>query len=230
MSKIGFPNLASINGPGGKKSFTGPIRTDGVCIDFICARPVKKCSSRTTPASIRNDIGNLSEAVVWGVDPGIREVFVASDGTAKEKHRLRRTSTAEYYQLAGFKKYVITHSKYGALHPQERTIVANSPTLKISSTTQFKDAAIYILTNFKSITNYYDRDLWQNRARFKKHISKQKASVEISTRLLDGSSKYQPSVAPTQVTLTSKKDKWRSADPMDLPDERRKTIKLPGIK
>jgi hypothetical protein len=104
MSKIGFPNLASINGPGGKKSFTGPIRTDGVGIDFICARPVKKRSSRTTPASIRNDIGNLSEAVVWGVDPGIREVFVASDGTANEKHRVRRTSTAEYYQLAGFKK------------------------------------------------------------------------------------------------------------------------------
>ncbi|KAI8880231.1 hypothetical protein K501DRAFT_275809 [Backusella circina FSU 941] len=63
-----------------------------------------------------------------------------------------RPSTAEYYQLAGFKRHVITCSKYDALHPQERTILANSPTFKVSSTTRFKDAAIYIFTNFEGMS------------------------------------------------------------------------------
>ncbi|KAI8879357.1 hypothetical protein K501DRAFT_193786, partial [Backusella circina FSU 941] len=96
---------------------------------------------------------------IRGVDPGIREVFVASDGTAKEDHRVRRTSTMEYYQLAGFKKHVFACSKYGTLNPQKRMIITNLPTFKIRSITQFKDAAIYIYTIFRKITRYYGRKL-----------------------------------------------------------------------
>ncbi|KAI8890298.1 hypothetical protein K501DRAFT_266213 [Backusella circina FSU 941] len=65
-----------------------------------------------------------------------------------------RPSTTEYYQLSGFKKHVIACSEYGALHSQERTIPANSPTFEVTSTTQFKDAAIYIFTNSEGINRH----------------------------------------------------------------------------
>ncbi|KAI8874547.1 hypothetical protein K501DRAFT_152861, partial [Backusella circina FSU 941] len=133
-------------------------------------------------------------------------------------------STVEYYQLAEFKKHVIACSKYGALHLQKRMILANSPTFKVSSTTRFKDATINIFTNFRKITRYYDRELWQNKSRFRKYISKQKVSAEICKRLLNGSSKYQSSASPVQASPESKKGEWRPSNPRDLPEERGKTI------
>ncbi|KAI8886880.1 hypothetical protein K501DRAFT_308589 [Backusella circina FSU 941] len=159
MSKVGFLSLEPIRSSDESKGFTGAIRTDGVGIDFICEKQVPKKSYPTTLASIKKDIGDNLKAVFWGLDLRIREVFVASDDIAKESHKVRRTSTAEYYQLAGSKKQIFTCSKYGTLHPQERVILVNSPTFEISSTTQFKDAAICISINFREITGYYDRKL-----------------------------------------------------------------------
>ncbi|KAI8879645.1 hypothetical protein K501DRAFT_303133 [Backusella circina FSU 941] len=69
----------SIRGPNESKRFTCVILTDGVGIDFICEKQVPKKSSPPTPASIKKDIDDLSEAIIWRVDPGIREMFVASD-------------------------------------------------------------------------------------------------------------------------------------------------------
>ncbi|KAI8885105.1 hypothetical protein K501DRAFT_271009 [Backusella circina FSU 941] len=63
------------------------------------------------------------------------------------------------------------------------------------------------------ITRYYDRELWQNKSRFRKYISKQKARVKIYKRLLNRSSKYQSSASPVQASPASKKCKWRPLNP-----------------
>jgi hypothetical protein len=134
-------------------------------------------SSPLTPTKIKAAVGNISEAVIWGVDLGIREVFVTSDGTSKSSHRIRRTSTAEYYHLAGFKRDVVARAKYNKDHPHDRQILAQSPSLKVNSTTAFIETVKYLLTNFKTITSYYDNGLWHNKAKFNKYISKQRATA-----------------------------------------------------
>ena len=53
-----------------------------------------------------------SNATVWGVDPGLTDIFVASDNhVVSNRHRVCKASTTEYYQLAGFKKHVIPESR-----------------------------------------------------------------------------------------------------------------------
>jgi hypothetical protein len=64
------------------------------------------------------------------------------------------------------------------------------------TTIAFAEAVKYLLTNFKTITSYYDNGLWHNKAKFNKYISKQRATAEICKRLLNGSNKYSPSASP----------------------------------
>ncbi|KAI8972701.1 hypothetical protein BDB01DRAFT_839301 [Pilobolus umbonatus] len=43
---------------------------------------------------------DLDTAVVWGFDPGLRAISVAADNNTR--HRIRKTSTPEYFHLAGY--------------------------------------------------------------------------------------------------------------------------------
>jgi hypothetical protein len=44
----------------------------------------------------------LTLRTVWAVDPGKTDVFVAVDSSSTNPHRVRKTSTKEYYDLCGF--------------------------------------------------------------------------------------------------------------------------------
>lgn len=53
-----------------------------------------------TPTDVEG-LANVDEATVWGVDPGQRDFFAASDGNATCTHRIRRIftkkSTRKFY-------------------------------------------------------------------------------------------------------------------------------------
>jgi galactitol-specific phosphotransferase system IIC component len=91
MTKICFRTVQSLQGTNTIKGFTGTINTDGVDLDFICDRPIIK-EVPLTPKEIKEKVGDLGKATVWGVDLGIRSVFVASDGEVGDQHRVRQTS------------------------------------------------------------------------------------------------------------------------------------------
>ncbi|CEP16662.1 hypothetical protein [Parasitella parasitica] len=127
----------------------------------------------------------------------MKNAFADADLFVKKKvTHVPRRSGASMASLAGVPEDEIRlhlrdgrlRERFGvsfALHSQERAIIANLPTLKVSSITQFKNsAAVYLLAKFKTIASYHNRDIWHKRERFKKYISKQKASAEISKRLL----------------------------------------------
>src|ERR1700731_429264 len=58
-----------------------------------------------TPASFENWINFASHrTTIWGVDPGINDIFVAADGANEDRHRYRKLSSKEYYHLCGFNK------------------------------------------------------------------------------------------------------------------------------
>ncbi|KAI8880712.1 hypothetical protein K501DRAFT_275323 [Backusella circina FSU 941] len=127
-------------------------------------KQVPKKTFPPTPGSIKKDIGDLSEAVVWGVDPRIREMFVTSDGIAKESHRVSRTSPVEYYQPAGFKKngqYLQTHqhSKLALLLDSRMLQYISSPTSRnatapvkhMKMNISFRKSALFVIQEQQNI-------------------------------------------------------------------------------
>ncbi|KAG2231708.1 hypothetical protein INT48_000448 [Thamnidium elegans] len=157
------------------------------------------------------------------IQAGLRDVFVAADGNHLERHRIRTITTAEYYQLAGFKKATITRGKIGRGDTEERAIISATPSLKASSLDLFNAAAIYIFNNFVNITLYYDRDLKFNKLKFRNYIKKQQTLSEISKRLITGSRKYDPT---RHMVIEDSNKKWKQLSPGDGPKESNKPVVL----
>jgi hypothetical protein len=218
MQRIGFQERSQLEESDEKKGFTGVIRCDGVALEFICDRPT---SSRTEPP-IPTDIAKeteLDNAIVWGVDPGVRDVFVASDGDELARHRIRKTSTSEYYQMAGFNSAKIKRSKYDRSHRDARNVVAQTPSTKTTDRDQFNAALQYIFRNFDALRDYYT-DV-QRKLKFQNYRQRQKAMNEMCKRLFSGNSKYQPECADIQ---QQNLQKWKPLSPRDGQDERTRPV------
>jgi hypothetical protein len=70
------------------------IRTDGVDIEFLFKKS-KLAKHDVTPADFHTWIrDNEDKITVWGVYPGVTDMFVAVDLSDYE-HRIRKTSTRE---------------------------------------------------------------------------------------------------------------------------------------
>ncbi|KAI8888654.1 hypothetical protein K501DRAFT_302777 [Backusella circina FSU 941] len=74
MSKIGFKDFNTLEEITGTKGFVGDIRSDGNGIELVCTRPRKKNSVSEVAEEI-----DLKNGTVWGVDPGLRDIFVVKD-------------------------------------------------------------------------------------------------------------------------------------------------------
>ena len=219
LRRIGFHTSDSLNGTETTPGFTGALRTDGHGIDFIFDRPKPKYQEPLTPNEAAKLI-RVDSAVIWGVDPGQREVFVACDGTTTESHRVRRTSTGEYYQLAGFKKACLTRAKIDKYNSEQRLLISQKPTMKTSSIDDFTTASQYCLRHFELITKFYDPNSRYSKLRFRSYINKQKALNEMSKRLLHGSKKYENDSRDIQAS----EKKWKRLKPSDTDDEDSKPI------
>ncbi|KAG2237249.1 hypothetical protein INT48_006653 [Thamnidium elegans] len=129
---------------------------------------------------------------------GLPDVFVAADGNHLERHKIRTTTTAEYYQFAGFKKATITRGRIGRGDAEERAIISITSSLKTSSLDLFNTAAIYIFNNFQTLS-------------------------EISKRLITGSRKYDPI---RHMMIENSNMKWKQLFPGDGPEESNKPVVL----
>lgn len=77
------------------RKFSGEILSDGKAVSIVLRKP--KCPET---AGMNPDLDSFEE--VWGLDPGRREVFVASNDTGEVK----RCSTKHYYDMTGYKRSV----------------------------------------------------------------------------------------------------------------------------
>ncbi|KAI8393975.1 uncharacterized protein BYT42DRAFT_477292, partial [Radiomyces spectabilis] len=174
-----------------KELFTNVVRTDGYAIDFVFARRKYEALPNLTMDDFTTDKlqGTFQ---LWGADPGMTEVFVASDGHDENPHQVRKFSTDEFYTVAGFKK---TNSK--VLNLKRRiTILAQSVQEVESGLSGRKtsDKAIFIehlrnwLPTLHLLLNFYDERFCA--LRFLNYIGKQRAEAEIVDIFLDGGKKY----------------------------------------
>ncbi|KAG2177978.1 hypothetical protein INT43_003231, partial [Umbelopsis isabellina] len=146
------------------ETFTGAIRTDGIALEFICERPSHATEATLTPVDFAAEI-DLNSATVWGLYPRLRDVFVACDGVgtgagqSRQRHRIRKTSTGEYYQLCGFKSAAIKRAKHDRANVDARHLISNTPSTRTCKCVQFNEALRYIFQNFEAMQGYYTTGL-----------------------------------------------------------------------
>jgi hypothetical protein len=159
---------------------------------------------------------------VWGVDPGSTDMFMAVDGCSVTSHRIRKTSTKEYYDLCGYNHATEKRNQW---KKEESTnvhqIIDATPTLKTSNLEQTRIAISYRLENFFRIVAYYDRDLRFKVLKLRSYKGRQKGLAEIGRRLTHGSRKYGNSPEPFHTHMLqpqdTKRSKWKNLPNCDRP-------------
>jgi hypothetical protein len=156
------------------------METDGISVSFLFARPPKAKCKEVKWSSINLD---LEKDRVWAVDPGITDVFVASDGH-QGNHEIRRTSTKEYHHMCGFNLENQRILKWKKKHRLIIDIEQNMPSAKTSDLAAFDDYIKYTFIHHSTITNFLDVRF--NKSKFKRYLKKQQAVSEICRRLGNG--------------------------------------------
>ncbi|CAO3679065.1 unnamed protein product [Umbelopsis vinacea] len=168
FTTTGFPTVESVRTE--RVQFWNKVKTDGVAIDFIFKK-AKNEPNNTTPADWRNF---LERATIWGVDPGAKDLIVAVDGdyvnihaelpfSTREPHRVRSTSTREYYHLCGFPQAARKRASWKRASPEAAAIFEGIPTLKTTQIQTLLTATTYIFNHYHIITMCFDQGLRSNR-------------------------------------------------------------------
>jgi hypothetical protein len=148
-------------------------------------------SEPKTPAHYKNWIlhGN-HRSTVWGVDPGKTDIFVAVDGSSTNRHRIRKTSNHEYYDLSGFNRASNKRRRWMADNERVRHLINTLPSVKTANFGVLSDAILDRLACFADICAFYDDSQRYKILKFKNYKGRQLALEEMGRRLTFGSSKY----------------------------------------
>jgi hypothetical protein len=200
------------------------LHTDGVDLAFTFKKP-KKVKIDVEPADFNNLLQNNPDGTTrWAVDPGITDAFMAVDGDMHGTHRIRKTSTKEYYDLCGYNVATAVRAAWReSTDANTISVIDSIPTMKTSQLTDFCDSVIYIMRNFSTITGYYDQEFRFNVLKFKTYKAKQKGLSKIAKRLTFGSLKYGRVPIPNHYHMTHpstpSKPKWTNQSNCDKASE-----------
>jgi len=182
--EIGVASEEAMQSP--RRRFWSVIRSDGVAIDFLFARPKRV---KAVPEVTMADVGlDLTRDRLWGVDPGVTDAFVAVDGSNDMTHEVRKTSTREFYHLAGWNRGTRQGQKWKKASPGIQVIENGMPSPKTINTAHFDAYISYVLTHFQALVQFYD-DRWRE-LQFQRYRGRQKALAETCRRFTSGSQKY----------------------------------------
>lgn len=151
-------------------------------------------------------------------------MFVAVDGCAETPHRIRKTSTKEYYDLCGYNLASNRRRRWKEEEPSNvHEVIDATPTLKTSSLHETCTAIAYRLENFYKAVQFYDQDFRFNVLKLKCYKGRQKALSEIGRRLTHGSKKYgsppKPNHHHMQQLEKPNRNKWQNLSNCDRPED-----------
>jgi hypothetical protein len=178
-----------------------------------------------TPATFENWINFAAHrTTIWGVDPGVTDIFVAADGTNEDRHRYRNLSSKEYYHLCGFNKATEKRRRWKIeAGEQWRQLFDDMPSLKTANFDQLLDALRYRLDNFAAIVEPFDRQFRYRRLAFSSYRNRQRGIHEICRRFTFGSKKYGQPPSPRHQHVADNAARphgfWTPASPIDRPYE-----------
>lgn len=200
------------------------MRTDGTDLEFIFKKLKYPRPNDVTPMDFVGWLSDNHKVTIWGLDPGSTDLFVAADGSNQNAHRIRRTSTKEYYDLCGFK--VANENRRiwrteADLH--QLSIIDGIPTIKTTDLQQLHRAITYRLQHFTLITSYYDLNFRFNVQKLKSYKGRQRGLSEIGRRLSFGSRKYGQPPSPWHNhmvdPISPTKAKWQAVPSIDRTNE-----------
>ena len=132
--------------------FWSIVRSNRAAVDFVFGRP-----KHIMLEKIMIDIGlDLTRDHVWGVDPGLTDVFVATDGSGDDSHEIWKMSTKEFYHISGWIKATHQCQQLKKANLAIQAIEDRMPSSKTASTTIFNTYAIYVLEHYRELSIFYD--------------------------------------------------------------------------
>lgn len=180
-----------------------------------------------TPENFRNWVVHGSHrSTIWGVDPGVTDLFVAADGSGTNPHRYRKTSTKEYYDLCNFNISKEKREQFRKqASPELIEVIDGIESLKTANMDTLRHAIQYRMDNFENIAYYYDFDRRFRKLKMKNYQGRQKGLDEICRRLTYGSNKYGVPPKPRHAHMLSPAPKrpgsWAPLPSCDRHEENR---------
>ena len=127
---------------------------------------------------------------------------MAVDGDSTNPHRIRKTSSKEYYDLCGFNLATDGRRRWMVEDQDARPLTDGMPSVKTTILDNLRVAITYRLHNFWDICRHYDQD-WRYRVlQLKSYKGRQKGLEEIGRRLTFGSATYGSDPRPHRYTVT----------------------------
>ncbi|KAI9478118.1 MAG: hypothetical protein EXX96DRAFT_619061 [Benjaminiella poitrasii] len=168
------------------------------CIYYGLFDTKKRDEAETlSPMDIAAKVGFISEnTTVWGIDPGFKGVYIGSDGSSNNRHRIRKTSQSEYYDICGYNSATKRRKTYAEQYADSVNIINRIPTLKTINPQSYMESIRYILVNYNSLYG-------------------------VAKQLLSGSSKYGYIV---EERIRQNEQTWKPLNPQDSIDEERNAV------
>ena len=142
------------------RKFAGEVLTDGVGASIVLRRPKSKISTTKRQTQQKADKDRQHEAFdlqkygqVWGLDPGRKDLFVASD----EEDQVVKCSTKEFYHCAKYKESVKKNRRWTDRDPEVRDAILRKPTNKTVNLGTMERNVRYVLPRLDMLTEFYSR-------------------------------------------------------------------------
>lgn len=127
------------------RRFAGEIVTDGKAVSIVMKKPKRE--------TVVNQIDIGAYNVVWGLDPGRTDTFVATNEEGEKK----RCSSKEYYNDAGFKSSGRTMRYWHDQNAAVKEAITNMPTKKTSNLETLKVYIAFALSRTDLLLDFYMR-------------------------------------------------------------------------
>ncbi|KAI8390992.1 uncharacterized protein BYT42DRAFT_178017 [Radiomyces spectabilis] len=157
-------------------------------------------SDETLPDLEDNDfaIWELPYLRVWGADPGMTDVFVASDGGTfapndgdavpdSPPHEIRRFSTVEFYTKTQYKHSTICIQNW-KMRSQVSELEQSIATSKITNLQAARLFIASMLTTMGRLLSFYDQRF--TKLRFRRYVKEQQSLSELANVFVTGGKKY----------------------------------------
>ena len=175
------------------RRFAGEILTDGVGVSIVLKKPknipeddgnhTKKGKKERKAADIESfDISYYDQ--VWGLDPGRRDLFVATD----VEHTSMHCSSKEFYHDAKYKESVRKNRRWTDKDAFVTSSIRGMPSKKTAMLSTLKRYVDYLLPKLETLLIFYARRRIRS-LKFKRFIYCQKKLHSLCKRLTERSGK-----------------------------------------
>lgn len=175
-----------------QKVFTNMMLTDGLSASLTFAKRMNDNDRLPFLEPEDFDAEDMEKHFkLWGVDPGERDVFNASDGMGTTRHQLRSFSRKEYYDKSGINKSQKKIIQYKKEEVDGVSIENLESRLSSHKTSSYQKLLAYVISFndvLQQLLGRYDSRF--TLLRFLNYQGKQRMQAEMVNIFIDGGNKY----------------------------------------